>query len=74
MKRVMAMNFVLYGLLAATSLIFGLSALKAAPEKHAFTPEDIPYGAAPAFVAPGAQLAVIEGNPGACERETTRCG
>ena len=71
MKRVMAMNFILYGLLAATSLIFGLNAVKAGPEKHAFTPEDIPYGAAPAFVAPGAQLAVIEGNPGASNGDYT---
>ena len=71
MKRVMVMNFMLYGLLAGTSLIFGLNALKAAPEKHAFTPEDIPYGAAPAFVAPGAQLAVIEGNPGGATGDYT---
>jgi hypothetical protein len=67
----MAMNFVLYGLLAGTSLMFGLSALKAAPEKHAFGPEEIPYGAAPAFVAPGAQLAVIEGNPGGATGDYT---
>src|SRR5450755_1049288 len=71
MKRIMVMNFILYGLLAGTSLVFGLSAIKAAPEKHAFTPEDIPYGAAPAFVAPGAQLAVIEGNPGASSGDYT---
>ena len=34
-----------------------------APEKNAFTPDTVPYGPAPAFVAPGAQLAVLEGNP-----------
>jgi hypothetical protein len=32
-------------------------------EKHAFTPDAVPYGPAPSFVAPGAQLAVLEGNP-----------
>jgi len=32
-------------------------------EKNAFTPDSIQYGPAPAFVAPGAQLAVLEGNP-----------
>jgi hypothetical protein len=35
----------------------------ASPEKNAFTPDAIPYGPPPSFVAPGAQLAVIEGNP-----------
>lgn len=34
-----------------------------ATEKHAFTPDAVPYGPAPSFVAPGAQLAVLEGNP-----------
>jgi uncharacterized RmlC-like cupin family protein len=31
--------------------------------KNAFTPDQIQYGPAPAFLAPGAQLAVLEGNP-----------
>ena len=31
--------------------------------KHAFTPDGIQYGPAPAFVQPGAQLAVLEGDP-----------
>lgn len=34
-----------------------------AAEKNAFTPSQIQYGPAPAFVPPGAQLAVLEGNP-----------
>jgi len=33
------------------------------PRKNAFTPDEIQYGPAPAFVPPGAQLAVLEGNP-----------
>ena len=37
--------------------------LAAAPEKNAFTPDSVQYGPAPPFVAPGAQLAVLEGNP-----------
>jgi hypothetical protein len=38
---------------------------KSAPaaKKNAFTPDQIQYGPAPAFVPPGAQLAVLEGNP-----------
>jgi hypothetical protein len=80
MKRHIAMNLVLYGLLAATSLVFGISALKAsakrlpaagAAEKHVFTPDAIPFGPPPAFVAPGAELAVIEGNPGASSGDYT---
>jgi quercetin dioxygenase-like cupin family protein len=34
-----------------------------AAEKNAFTPDAVPYGPAPPFLAPGAQLAVLEGNP-----------
>lgn len=41
------------------------TAAKAAPaaRKNAFTPDQIPYGPAPAFVPAGATLAVLEGNP-----------
>jgi hypothetical protein len=38
-------------------------AMAAATEKHAFTPDTVEYGPAPSFVAAGAQLAVLEGNP-----------
>src|SRR6202049_3775124 len=31
--------------------------------KNAFTPDQIQYGPAPAFLPPGASLAVLEGNP-----------
>ncbi len=40
-----------------------MGAMAAGTEKHAFTPDAVEYGPAPAFVAPGAQLAVLEGNP-----------
>jgi hypothetical protein len=39
--------------------------------KHAYTPDAVPYGPAPAFVAAGAQLAVFEGNPGASSGDYT---
>jgi Cupin domain len=42
-----------------------------AEEKHAFTPDGISYGPAPAFVQPGAQLAVLEGNPMAASGDYT---
>lgn len=38
-------------------------AMAAGTEKHAFTPDAVEYGPAPSFVVPGAQLAVLEGNP-----------
>lgn len=38
-------------------------AASASMEKNVFTPDAIPYGPAPSFVPPGAQLAVLEGNP-----------
>ena len=38
-------------------------AMAGASEKHAFTPDAVEYGPAPSFVAPGAKLAVLAGNP-----------
>jgi hypothetical protein len=42
-----------------------------APHKNAFTPDEIQYGPAPAFVPPGATMAVLEGNPGATTGDYT---
>lgn len=41
----------------------GSAPAKAAPAKHAFTPNDVQYGPAPPSLSSGAQLAVLEGNP-----------
>ena len=49
----------------------GVGAGAAAAEKNAFTADAIPYGPAPAFVAPGAQLAVLEGDPMAAKGDYT---
>jgi hypothetical protein len=46
-------------------------AMAAGTEKHAFTPDTVQYGPAPSFVAPGAQLAVLEGNPMASSGDYT---
>jgi len=43
----------------------------AAPAKNVFTPDGIQYGPAPAFVPPGAELAVLEGNPMAASGDYT---
>ena len=58
------------GSLAAGSIYTNTHAT-ATPEKHAFTPDDIPYGPAPAFVEKGAQLAVLEGDPMASSGDYT---
>jgi len=47
------------------------SAMPASAEKNAFTPDTIQYGPAPSFMAPGAQLAVLEGNPMAASGDYT---
>ncbi len=59
------------GLVGLTGLVLTLGAQTASSEKHAFTPDAIPYGPPPPFLAPGAQLAVIEGNPGAASGDYT---
>src|SRR5271166_4160259 len=47
-------------LAVALALLFTAQPLCA---QNAFTPDQVKYGPAPAFVPPGAQLAVLEGNP-----------
>jgi quercetin dioxygenase-like cupin family protein len=39
--------------------------------QNVFTPDKIPYGRVPEFMAPGAHLAVLEGNPGASTGDFT---
>src|SRR2546430_9308433 len=43
--------------------LFTIRATPSAHEENAFTPATIPWGPAPPFVARGAQLAVLAGNP-----------
>ena len=52
--------------LLSLALGFTLAVLVAAwpmAAQNAFTPDQIKYGPAPAFLPPGAQLAVLEGDP-----------
>jgi len=51
------------GIIAVLCGAFVAVAAHPSPEKNAFTPESIQWGPAPPFVPPGAQLAVVEGNP-----------
>ena len=57
--------------LCATGLVFTSRAQSGSSGKHAFTPDAIPYAPAPAFVPAGAQLSVLEGNPGASSGDYT---
>jgi len=65
------LRLTLVGFVLGTGLFVAMRAQPASPEKHAFTPDAIPYGPPPAFVAAGAQLAVIEGNPSASSGDYT---
>lgn len=61
MKRTLLGWLTLVALLCGT--LFTAAAQPGSSKQNAFTPETIPWGPAPPFVQPGAQLAVLEGNP-----------
>ena len=63
MKQNLLITLAMAGMLCLAGQFFTLAAHPGAPDKNAFTPETIPWGPPPPFIAPGAQLAVIEGNP-----------
>jgi quercetin dioxygenase-like cupin family protein len=71
MKPNVHFTLVLAGLLCAASLLFTTPAQPAASETHTFSPDSIPYGPPPPFLAAGAQIAVLEGNPGASSGDYT---
>ena len=71
MKRNEYLMIAAVGLLCGVGLAVTIGAQTASSEKHVFMPDAIPYGPAPAFVVAGAQLAVLEGNPGAASGDYT---
>src|SRR5580692_11260817 len=71
MKRKAYLNATLVALVFAAVLVFTSGAQTESSAKHTFTPDTIPYGPAPAFVAAGAHLAVLEGNPGGSSGDYT---
>jgi hypothetical protein len=71
MKRNMYLIIAAVGLLCGVGVVVTVGAQSASSEKHVFLPDAIPYGPAPAFVVAGAQLAVLEGNPGAASGDYT---
>jgi hypothetical protein len=71
MKRKLFITLSIVAMLCIASPFFTTAANPGAHEKNAFTPDTIPWGPPPPFVAPGAQLAVIEGNPAAATGDYT---
>ena len=63
MKRILILVFTILGVMCGIDRPTVIAFQAASTEKHAFTPDEVQYGPAPAFVPPGAQLAVLEGNP-----------
>jgi quercetin dioxygenase-like cupin family protein len=71
MKRNLYLTPVLAGFLCLAGQFFTVAAHPGAHEKNAFIPDAIPWGPAPPFISPGAQLAVLEGDPTASSGEYT---
>src|SRR5580704_9451711 len=71
MKRKLFISLSIVAMLCIAGQILTTAAHPGAQEKNAFTPETIQWGPAPPFVAPGAHLAVIEGNPAASTGDYT---
>jgi len=66
--------FIVLGIIGTLCLAGNLVTIAAHPgahDKNVFTPDTIPWGPPPPFIAPGAQLAVIEGNPAASSGDFT---
>ena len=71
MKRNLLITLAITGVLFFAGQLFTIAAHPGSHDKNAFTPETIPWGPAPPFIAPGTQLAVIEGNPAAATGDYT---
>jgi hypothetical protein len=71
MKRKLFITLVIVGTLCLAGHLVRIAAHAGAHDTNVFTPETIPWGPPPPFVAPGAQLAVIEGNPAASAGDYT---
>jgi hypothetical protein len=71
MKRNLFITLTIIGTLCLAGSLATIAAHSGSGEKNAFTPETIPWGPPPSFIAPGAQLAVIEGNPSASTGDYT---
>ncbi len=71
MKRNLILALAMVGLVFLACQFSTIAAQVTSHERHAFTPDTIPWGPAPPFLAPGAQFAVLEGNPAASSGDYT---
>ena len=71
MKRHLFLTIAVVGLLAGAGWPFISTAHDHTHERNVFTPDTIPWGPAPPVVRPGAQFAVIEGDPAATTGDFT---
>ena len=71
MKRSIYLTIALGALVYWAGQHFMVAAHAGAHEKSAFTPDTISWGPVPPSLAPGAQLAVLEGDPGAATGDFT---
>jgi hypothetical protein len=62
------MRLLFLGVLALTAVLLAAQPTHA---QNTFTPDQVKYGPAPAFMQPGAQLAVLEGDPMASSGDYT---
>ena len=71
MKRYLFLTLAVAGIFSWAGLAFTSAAHDHSHEKNAFTPDTISWGAAPPVVRPGAQFAVLEGDPTASTGDFT---
>ena len=71
MKRNLYVALAVLSAICVSGAVFTVAAHSPAHEKNMFTPESIAWGPAPPFMQPGAQLVVLEGNPGAASGDYT---
>lgn len=71
MKRYLSFALAVAGMFTSVGLAFTRTAQDHAHKQNAFTADTIPWGAAPPVVRPGAQFAVLEGDPTASTGDYT---
>ena len=71
MKRTLNLTIALAALVFWAGQHHAVAAQPGAHDENAFTPDTVAWGPAPSFLAPGAQLAVIEGDPTASTGDYT---
>jgi hypothetical protein len=71
MKRSIYLTLAMVGSLCGAGQLLTFAEQATSHEHHIFIPDSIPWGPPPPFVAPGARLAVLEGNPAASSGDYT---